>query len=102
MTKRPSRCINRHPTTSGHLKSTNTAAHRCPDHRCHFKSISRIGAIVWGTLAESSTENLFLKLDDVEAERSIRSPFYIGSVVLFRTGIRDTAHHEFRPAHFFI
>ena len=70
------------------------------------------------SIAESKTETLFLELDDVEAERppgvvwgvyiglptkaapDPESPYYVGNVVLFGSGIRSEAHGEFKPAHF--
>jgi tyrosinase len=69
------------------------------------------------TLAESKTERLRLSLD-VEAERQPgvvwevyvglpanaepdpESPFYVGNISLFGSGIRSQARHEFKPAHF--
>jgi Common central domain of tyrosinase/Polyphenol oxidase middle domain len=70
-------------------------------------------------IAESATDTLFLELDDVGAdrppgvvwevylgappgklERDPKSPYFIGNVALFGTGIRDEGHHEFKPAHF--
>lgn len=69
-------------------------------------------------ISESKTETLFLDLEDVEAERppgvvwevyvglpanaspDPESPYYVGNVALFGSGIRSEAHHEFKPAHF--
>ena len=69
-------------------------------------------------IAESKKETLFLELDDVEAERQPgvawqvyvglpgkgvpdpESPYYVGNVALFGTGIRSEAPHEFKPARF--
>jgi hypothetical protein len=76
-------------------------------------------------IAGSQTETLFLELDDVEAERQPgvvwevyvgapanhlqrdpASPYYVGNVALFSTGIRSEAdhereaNHEFKPARF--
>jgi hypothetical protein len=69
-------------------------------------------------IAQSQTETLALELDGVEAERQPgvawqvyvglpanaapdpTSPYYVGNVVLFGSGIRSEAHHGFKPAHF--
>src|SRR5262249_33972894 len=70
------------------------------------------------SLAESKTEEIFLELDNVEAERSPgaawdvylglpanaapnpESPFLVGTVSLFSAGIRAHAHGKFSPEHF--
>ena len=69
-------------------------------------------------LLESKTDTLLLELDDVEAatqpgavwavfvgppaaaEANAKSPYFVGQVALFGSGIRDEAHHEYKPAHF--
>ena len=69
-------------------------------------------------LAESKTEQVFLELKDVEAERSPGaawdvylglppntvptpdSPFRVGTVSLFSAGIRSKTHKQFTPEHF--
>lgn len=67
-------------------------------------------------IAESKTETLFLELEDVEADRqpgvvwdvyvglpanaapNPESPYYVGGVSLFGTGIRSEMGHQFKPA----
>jgi len=69
-------------------------------------------------LLESKTETLLLELDDVVAEKppgvvwavyvglpsggevDANSPYFVGSLSLFGSGIRSEKHHEFKPAHF--
>jgi tyrosinase len=69
-------------------------------------------------LLESKTETLLLELDDVVAENQpgvvwavyvglpsdgqvdANSPYFVGSLSLFGSGIRGEKHHEFKPAHF--
>jgi len=69
-------------------------------------------------LAATKNQTLLLHLDDVEAAHqpgaswevyvglpantapNPEGPFFVGLVVLFGTGIRDEAHHEFVPAQF--
>jgi tyrosinase len=70
-------------------------------------------------IIQGKTRNLFLEVDGVEAERQpgvvwevylggsetelkrgVESPFYIGSMALFASGIRSIVHHKFEPAHF--
>jgi hypothetical protein len=70
------------------------------------------------SIAESKTETLLLELDRVEAERQPgvvwevyvglpanakpdpKSPYYVGNLALFGSGIRSEVHHGFKPAHF--
>jgi tyrosinase len=71
------------------------------------------------SLAEEESTILFLELDDVEAERQPgvvwevyvgappdklerdpKSPYFVGLVALFGTGIHAEMQHEFKPAHF--
>lgn len=67
---------------------------------------------------ESKKDTLLLDLDGVETERppgvgwavyaglpqgaegGVDSPYYIGTLSLFGSGIRSEKHHEFKPAHF--
>lgn len=69
-------------------------------------------------ILESKNETLFLELDDVIAETqpgvvwnvfvglpmgmeaNAKSAYFVGSLSLFGSGIRDEAHHEFKPARF--
>lgn len=69
-------------------------------------------------LAESTTEAVLLELENVETERepgvvwevylglppnaapNPESPFFVGTVALFSSGIRTLAHGQFKPAHF--
>jgi len=69
-------------------------------------------------LAATKDQKLLLRLNDVEAAHQPgaswevyvglpanatpdpEGPFFVGLVVLFGTGIRDEAHHEFLPASF--
>jgi Common central domain of tyrosinase/Polyphenol oxidase middle domain len=71
------------------------------------------------TLAANKKAKLFLELDGVEAarqpgvvwevyvgasphqfRRDLKNPYHIGNIVLFATGIRNEAHHGYKPAHF--
>lgn len=71
------------------------------------------------TSVQSKTETLLLEIDGVEAEqqpgvvwevylgaseselkRGVESPFYIGSMALFASGIRSGVQHHFEPARF--
>jgi len=36
----------------------------------------------------------------VEGEASVNSPYYVGTLSLFGSGVRSEKHHEFKPAHF--
>ena len=67
---------------------------------------------------ESKTDTLLLELDDVEAEQQpgvawavfaglpagaeaqASSPYFVGLLSLFGSGIRSETHHEYKPAHF--
>jgi tyrosinase len=69
-------------------------------------------------LAASKTDTVLLELDNVEAERQpgvvwgvfvglpsnatpeLESPYYVGNMAFFGVGIRNEAHHEFKPARF--
>lgn len=69
-------------------------------------------------VAANPSQKLLLQLEDVEApaapgaswevyfglppnvQPSTESPFYVGNVVLFGTGIRSETHHGFTPARF--
>jgi Common central domain of tyrosinase/Polyphenol oxidase middle domain len=69
-------------------------------------------------VVESKTDTLLLALDDVEAEQQPgvawgvfvglpagaagdeKSPFYVGAMSLFGSGVRSEKHHEFKTAQF--
>jgi hypothetical protein len=69
-------------------------------------------------IVESSNETLFLELDDIETEKQpgvvwevyvgqpagvepdSKSSSYVGVLSLFGSGVREEAHHGFKPAHF--
>jgi hypothetical protein len=71
-----------------------------------------------GQLAESKTATVFLELDGVEAERqpgvawqvylglppnsapAEESPYFVGAMALFGSGIHGESHDKFEPAHF--
>ena len=36
----------------------------------------------------------------VEGEAGVNSPYYVGTLSLFGSGVRSERHHEFKPAHF--
>ena len=70
------------------------------------------------TLAASTREDIVLEVENVEADRppgiiyevyvglpadaepDPKSPFYVGNMSLFSTGIRSDTHHQFKPARF--
>jgi tyrosinase len=70
------------------------------------------------TLAASKTETLTLEIEGVEADRppgltyevyvglpanvepDSKSPYYVGNISLFSTGLRSGGHHDFKPARF--
>src|SRR5262249_14049343 len=79
---------------------------------------STLGAQLAAILAQPATptETIFLELEGIETPTAPgvawevyvglpagvaadpRSPFYVGAIGLFSTGIRAAAHHGFRPA----
>ncbi len=72
----------------------------------------------FASIGKSKTQTVFLELDEVEAESEpgavwevyvglppstepdAKSPYYVGNIALFGTGIRSHTHQEFKPAHF--
>ena len=43
---------------------------------------------------------VYLGASETELKRGVESPFFIGSMALFSSGIRSSAHHKFEPARF--